>query len=439
MFHKLHLKLTLLYGLFTTAILWVMSAAFLISSENSQWNTAFSAFQTDMNSLLTNLENQQTISHIWLKKMENQSYKIYLLDDGVPYLFNRLSLSEEDLATAGQILSWYEANEPALSYLNSYRSVHAEYVWSQEKQMPDSFRSSSHFASCMTFLKNEVPVTAVVTASQQKLHKRLFYQRLVFLLADLAGSALFFAFSWYFTGRLLKPVREAQVQQNAFIASASHELRTPLSVILACASACEIAPAGEQARFFAGIKREGKRMQGLISDMLCLANSQAGRFSLKKEEADLETLLLNLYEEYEPLAREKGLSLSIGLPEEGLPSLFCDPEKITQMMSVFLQNALCYTPVGGSIGLGAARKGKFLSLYVTDTGCGIPDGEKTHIFERFYRAETARSQKEHFGLGLCIAQDIVKAHLGRIKVTDNVPGGTVFTVELPLFPPDRGK
>lgn len=439
MFQKLHVKLSLLYGLFTTAILWMMSAAFLFSSESSQWKNAFSSFQTDMNSLLTNLETQQVISHLWLKKMENQSYKICLLDDGAPYLFNQLSLSTEELSTAARVLSWYEANEAALPSLTSYRPVHGEYIWSVEKQAPVSFGSSSHFVSCMTLLKNGIPVTAVVLAPQKELHRQLFVQRLAFLFADLAGAALFFAFSWYFTGKLLKPVRESQKQQNAFIASASHELRTPLSVILACASACEIAPAGEQARFFAGIKREGKRMQGLISDMLCLANSQAGRFVLKKEDTDLETLLLNLYEDYEPLAREKQLSLSVRIPDEGLPSFFCDSEKISQLLSVFLQNALCYTPSGGSVALGAVLKGKVLSLFVADTGCGIPDKEKPHIFERFYRAETARSQKDHFGLGLCIAQDIAKAHQGRIKVADNDPCGTVFTAALPLSPPDRGR
>lgn len=439
MLRKLHLKLTLLCGFFTTAILCAMSVSFFLSSENTQWKNAFAAFQSDMNSLLTNLENQQTISHLWLKKMENQTWKIYLEDNGTPYHFNTLSLSESEAKIMEQARVLYEQHWLDNASLNIYTSLHTEFGWSKEKEGKVPLPSSTHFIGCMTFLRNKVPVTAIVLASQDALRHRLFLQRVKFLAADLAGSIAFFLFSFFFTGKLLKPAEEAQQRQIEFIASASHELRTPLSVILASTAACEIAPPEEQQHFFDSIKREGKRMQGLIHDMLFLASGQNAPAVLAKSAADSETLLLNLYENFEPLAQQKELCFTIHLPEEELPSLFCDMDKITQLLSILLQNAFSYTPAGGRVSLSALIRGKNLLLSVSDTGCGIPDAEKKRVFERFYRAETARSQKNHFGLGLCIAQDIVKAHHGALRVTDNLPCGTVFTAVLPLLSPDREK
>lgn len=429
MFKKLHRKLTLLCGGITACILWAMSAAFLFVSENSQRENSFLSFQADMNSLLASMEAQNTLSHMWLKKMENGNLRIYLLDNGKPLLFNELTFSEKELALVDSVLSYYNYEE-TLPQASSFRSVHSEFPWSEKKNAESTLYRASHYVSCMTWLCNSVPVTAVVYASQKPLHTRLLLQRLLFVALDLTGTALLFAFSCFFTGRLLKPVQESQRRQTEFIASASHELRTPLSVILAAVSACEVAPPGEHARFFASIRREGKRMQGLLSDMLLLANGQS-LMRLTRAETDLETLLLNQYENFEPLARQKQLSLSVELPNEELPLCECDAERIAQLLSIFLQNAISYTPSGGSVRLSLKQRQKHMLLSVSDTGPGIPDAEKKLIFERFYRAEKSRSQKDHFGLGLCIAADIAKAHHGRIIVEDNHPAGSVFSLMLP--------
>lgn len=439
MFKKLHLSLTLLCGLITTCILWTMSALFLLVSENSQWENGFLSFQTDMNSLLASLEGQSTLSHSWLKKMENGKYRIYLTDNGSPLLFNELTANQKERSLVEAALSHYEENEVQQSAPSSFRSLHTEFSWSAPKNAEASLPSSTHFISCMSWLSGKVPITAVVLADQTQLRSRLRLQRILFLVIDLSGAALFFAFSWLFTGRLLKPVQENQQRQIDFIASASHELRTPLSVILASIQACELAPVDEYPRFFANIRREGKRMQGLLNDLLFLANDQSGQSRLQKTPTDLETLLLNQFENFEPLARQKEISLTITLPNRQLPSCTCDAEKIAQLLSIFLQNALSYTPTGGAVSLSAQTDGKTMRLSVADTGIGIPDAEKKRIFERFYRAEKSRSQKNHFGLGLCIAADIARAHRGHIEVSDNQPQGSVFTLVLPASPlPGRG-
>lgn len=431
MIKKLRLKLTLLCSAITICILWCMSAAFLLVSESSQRENAFLSFQADMNSLLTSLEGQNTISHSWLKKMENGKYRIYLLDDGKPVLFNDLTFSPKERLLADTLFSYYKENQEKNFRLSSLHSVHSEFPWSEARSAESSLSTASHYVSCMTWLNNSVPITAVVYAPQHLLQRQFFMQRILFAGLDLAGAILLFAFSYFFTGRLLKPVQENQLRQIEFNASASHELRTPLSVILASVAACEVAPPAEQTHFFAVIRREGKRMQGLISDMLLLANGQSDRIPLSKAWVDLETLLLNQYENFEPLARQKQLSLSIDLPEETLPYWECDEEKISQLLAIFLQNAVSYTPSGGAIRLSLQKTTKRVLLSVSDTGPGIPDAEKKLIFERFYRAEKSRSQKDHFGLGLCIAADIANAHHGVITVKDNHPTGAVFTLALP--------
>lgn len=435
MFKKLRMKLSLLCSAITIGILWSMSAAFLLVSESNQRENNFLSFQADMNSLLTSLEGQSILSHSWLKKMENGKYRIYLLDNDKPLLFNELTFSKEERALIDSLLSHYRENLSDQTPANSFRPAHCEFSWSEKKAAKSALRTSSHYVSCMTWLNNSVPITAVVYASQLPQKRHFFMQRILFAGLDLAGAVFLFAFSYFFTGRLLKPVLENQMRQNEFVASASHELRTPLSVILASVSACEAAPTEEQARFFAAIRREGKRMQGLISDMLLLASGQSDRLRLNKTQVDLETLLLNQYENFEPLARQKQLLLSIDLPDGDLPLCQCDEEKIAQLLSIFLQNALSYTPAGGSVCLSARQVSKNILLSVTDTGFGISRQEKKLIFERFYRAEKARSQRDHFGLGLCIAADIAKAHHSHITVTDNQPTGSVFTLTLPCTPP----
>ncbi len=432
MFDKLRIKLTLLCSLITTAILWTMTALFWISSVDSQRQNVCTSFQNDMNALLTNLESQETISHIWLKKMQNRSFSIYLTDSGSPYVFNRLSLPPKELALSEQILSWYQETVLTKQTPSLYQPVRTETGWDTASGAPAAFPHATHLAGCMTFLKNGVPVTAVAVSDQSAFHQRLFWQGLGFLCAAIAGAVLLSAFAFFFTGRILAPAYAAQKRQIEFIASASHELRTPLSAILACSSACRVAPAKEQHRFLDSIDREGKRMQGLLSDLLLLADEKPERSSLCLAETDMETLLFNLYENFESLAAQKGRIFLLSLPDNPLPKLLCDSEKITQLLSILIQNALSYTPAGGTITLSASVSGKKLLLSVADTGCGIPDDQKSLIFERFYRADSSRSQKGHFGLGLCIASDIAKAHRTTVTVADNTPCGAVFTLPLPL-------
>lgn len=174
-------------------------------------------------------------------------------------------------------------------------------------------------------------------------------------------------------------------------------------------------------------------MSRLVGDMLTLASSDSKAWILQKKEVELDMLLLEVYEAHEPLAKEKGLTLTLSLYEQDIPAMKLDRDRITQVLSILLDNAGNHTPAPGKIELELTVHRKCVQIRVSDTGPGVPDSEKKRIFERFYRSERSRSDRGHFGLGLSIAAEIVKKHNGRIWVQDAAIGGAEFVVELPIL------
>ena len=179
------------------------------------------------------------------------------------------------------------------------------------------------------------------------------------------------------------------------------------------------------------------RMERLIQDLLCLVKMEQADLHFQFQPVCLTDLLQSVYEKYAPLAAEKQICLRCCIPT--LPPLqakedtacACDPQRMEQAVTILLDNALSYTPAGQEIALHLfGQRGKWC-IQVMDTGIGIPDGEKKKIFDRFYRADPSRSQKEHFGLGLSIAKEICAAHGGKISVSDTAGGGSTFTICLP--------
>lgn len=175
---------------------------------------------------------------------------------------------------------------------------------------------------------------------------------------------------------------------------------------------------------------EGKRMSRLIDDMLTLSGTDSSHFTIHKTTVELDTLLLSAYEKFEPLAIKKCISLRITLPDQLIPPCSCDKERIEQVLSILLDNALSYTPSGGKICLSLQTSSDKLILRVADHGIGIPDSEKKAVFERFYRCDKSHKDKNHFGLGLCIAQEIIHMHRGKLWVEDTPGGGATFVVVL---------
>ena len=433
MFKKVHLRLTLLCAGITAVIMLVMSLCYLYVSEKGLYRNQFQAFKNDINTISTNLEQQSVISMEWLAKMEAQgNYRFFVLDNGVPFLYNQLSDPEQTeennilLTESRNALNNLSSQDVTVTVSDGINGIlsHSEY----EFISPST--DSRYFCSLIQMGTGNSLLEIVVLSPLQRLEQQIEEQRTRFLLIDIGATILLGIFAWFFTGILLKPIAENQQKQAMFVAAASHELRTPLSVILSAAECCRDAAPERQEGFIRTIYQEGLRVSSLVTDMLTLSQSDSHRFPVRKEPTELDTLLMNSYEAFEPLAREKSIQLSLTLPDGALPLCDVDPERISQVIAILLHNAISYTPEQGRVELSLARHKERFAVSVQDNGIGISDADKKRIFDRFYRVEKSRSRKDHFGLGLSIAYEIIKAHGGSIQVTDAEGGGSCFTVVL---------
>lgn len=425
MFQKVHLRLAVLCGSITAFILLVMSLGYLYISEQGLKTSSFSSFQNDMNTLIANLEHQSVITHEWLTKMEGSGkYLIHISDNGVPFLFNEREMEEEKQLFQEAWETW-EHSSVEIAPTAFSEIYHTEFLFS-----PKGSRGKDYYACAAVAEKNSGSMQVMILSPLDTLNAQIRRQRFLFFALDILAVLALSLFAWHFTRRILKPLEENQKKQAQFIASASHELRTPLAVILSCASASQKADGTQRTHFLEAMQSEGMRMSKLIDDMLLLTSADNKGWSIKMSSVEPDTLLLNLYEAFQPIAAEKNIALSITLPEENTPTLTGDKERITQVLSILLHNALSYTPAGGSVRLILTCHGKNIIFSVEDNGPGIPDTEKERIFERFYRSDKSRSKKGHFGLGLCIAAEIIHAHHGKISVKDTPGGGSTFIVAL---------
>lgn len=204
-----------------------------------------------------------------------------------------------------------------------------------------------------------------------------------------AAVLLLSIFWWFFVKFAIRPVEESRRRQMEFVSAASHELRAPLAVIGTSASVMRRASPEQADRFAQTISQECSRMSRLVDDMLMLASADNSSWSVQKEETDLETLLLDAAEWFEPAAAEKQIRISVSLPEETLPRCRCDQQRIRQVLSILVDNAVSYAGEGGRVVLSAGWKRGWFSIRVADNGPGIPDAEKARVFDRFYRADKA--------------------------------------------------
>lgn len=427
MYRKVHLRLTILSTGITAAIMIIMSLGYLYISEKNLYTNQYNSFKNDINTISTNLESQSVITMEWLSKMETQNnYIFFILDNGVPFLYNQLSkshnISIEDLLQ--ESMNSYQEMFSFTSY-SPYVSHHVEF------QLASKSMNQDYFCSVIEIERSSSSLQVIILSSLHQLEKQIHNQRIRFIAIDCAAIFLLALFSWIFTGKLLKPILENGQKQIQFVASASHELRTPLAVILSSAECCKNASAKEQAGFIKNICQEGMRMSILINDMLTLSGSDNHQFSIQIEPAELDTLLINSYEAFEPLAKEKSITLFLDLPENSIPLCPMDTNRISQVVSILLHNAISYTPKSGKIQISLSYKKNYFKVSIKDNGIGISDEDKKKIFDRFYRVEKSRSTKDHFGLGLSIAYEIISAHHGSIVVKDAFPSGSVFTITLP--------
>ncbi len=224
----------------------------------------------------------------------------------------------------------------------------------------------------------------------------------------------------------------AFAHQARFTADASHELRTPVSVILTqtqSALSRERSPV-EYRETLQACQRAAQRMRKLTESLLELARLDAGQEPMKAERFDLSRVARDCVELVRPLAEERGIQLLCDLPH-----LEClgDPERIAQVATNLLTNAIHFNRPQGEVRVSASAENGTAALSVADTGEGIPAEDLPHIFERFYRVDKSRSRVQgRTGLGLAICKAIVEAHSGEITVASQPGAGSTFTIKLPV-------
>ncbi len=237
--------------------------------------------------------------------------------------------------------------------------------------------------------------------------------------------------------RTLRPIQESMDRQQRFAAAASHELRTPLTVLqgtMEVALLRERTPA-EYRQILGDAVTEAGRMGALIGDLLAVARAESDAMALVAlEPLDLREAARAAIEGVRPLAARKGQTLDVDLASP-LP-VRGDAVKLRQTLANLLDNAVTYTPEGGSIRLSGYRERDQAAVAVRDTGPGIEPRHLPRLFEPFYRVDTARGGGEdHAGLGLALAAWIARAHGGHLAVDSHVGAGSVFTLTLPLDQP----
>lgn len=286
------------------------------------------------------------------------------------------------------------------------------------------------------------------------------------------------AIGWFLSGLAMEPVRESYQRLRQFTADASHELRSPIAIIQTNVQVALADPDPEpetQQQHLRVVERLTRRLGRLVDDLLFLARQDSGIIQSRFVPVELDVLLQEVIEEQQTLAEEKGVRLSLELvepePQEGSPpvttpnvpfslgatatynktsavlpsvnqddwtTVHADRDQMARLFTNLVGNAVQYTPAGGQIHVElqrvAGRQGNpLLQVAVIDTGIGIPAEALPQVFNRFYRADPARTQASTTGsgLGLAIAHAIVENHQGQIHLDSTLNQGTTVTVTLP--------
>lgn len=289
-----------------------------------------------------------------------------------------------------------------------------------------------------------IPAT-IVTANDTIYHGTFLYQtaRLtdilqktlpLYLLIWLLACIVVIILTRYLLKKSFAPTEQILQSQKDFVATASHELKSPLAVMISNTDMLldnvSLNEQGKQA--VQTIDFECMRLSRLVKDMLLLASSDAKTWTSHKSTINVDTLLITLYETYEPVCMKQNLELKLHLSEESYPAMLTDKDRLFQILCVFMDNAIQHSKNNSLIEIEVITTEKNIAFSVVDHGQGISDEDKHYIFDRFYSGDKSHANKSNFGLGLSIAKELTQMLNGTITINDTVGGGATFTVKFPL-------
>lgn len=400
MLQKLRNRLTVLAAVLTGSVVVAVCIVSFLLIRQQYANSRYVAFKLAAESVYTQWSLEERISAPWLQStMEANTADILLWENGVPLDYGLCDL------THGQTLRTHAPES------NGYFTVGSDLcAW---------------FTLDFDYGQRQILVWQDTEPEQAYFLKI----GLVFVVIALVSLAAVTWLSWFVAGRAIVPVQESMERQEQFVAAASHELRSPLTAIRTGLSLLQVVP--ESGRHLMLMCREAERMSRLIDELLILAGGGSMRRNFRPEPVEPDTLLIDFADTMLPQARSRGVHLELELPEDAVPTIRADADRVRQMLTILTDNALRYAPEGSTLTLKLEAAGEGCRFYVSDHGPGIPDSEKQRVFDRFYRGSTSRSDPEHFGLGLSVALELAKVHGGEVTVSDTPGGGATFTIFLP--------
>lgn len=437
MIQKLKRKLVFIFGLTTSSILLVVILILFLSNYRERIYRMRANYDTNIITLFDQLKSAQNISSSWISRIEKEMGITILIEDNSIdlKLLNTIPtrIAKEQLKEKLRLLALRDGLDCSNPVFQSAEYQSKTYHLYQHQ-------ATSYYGTLMNAPISNGYRTIYLIKEVPRFYGLTIQFVLRYLIISLIGCTLLLLFSRYFMHLVLRPLEENQTKQREFIASVSHEMKSPLTVITTGISnlKTELTKDGDPKQqiqqsllFIPTLENECSRASRLINDMLLLATTDSHTWQLNKTIVDMETLLIELFDFYSIYESSLNRIFQFELCDDSLYSVVGDKERIKQILTILIDNGYRYTPADKGITLKAYNAKQSVHIEIIDYGIGIDDANKELVFERFYRMDGSRSDKNNFGLGLSIAKQLVELHHGKIYVTDTVGGGATFCVDFP--------
>lgn len=434
MIKKLKKRLTLLFTIATGLVLTLVVVVTYLSQLKQVDQQAYTGFQSQFDDLTNKLESDTTLSDEWLAKMESDYHLIIHIEENKQPLFfqgswgtatNRKTLVHQ--AKVKALEEHVDTNVRPFSYSKGSTSF-----FSLKGKHNDTYQAVVTVISTESGFYSMVLLKDTTSQTRNQMLHGIF-----FLFLEVSGLLALYLVSHCLVGQALKPVEESYRKQTDFVSAASHELRSPLAVIQTSASAILSIP--DQSQKMADvIQKECIRAGKLVKNLLLLASADSETLREPLVPVEIDSILLQIFENYQPLCRKKHIHLMLQLPEDLLSEVSGNTEWIYQIITIFLDNAIAYGYEYKAenkktiLTIKVDQEREDIRVSVIDHGKGIPDDIKATVFDRFYREDKSRNKKEHFGLGLSIAMMLSRQLHAKLQVKDTPGGGATFSLTLPI-------
>lgn len=319
-------------------------------------------------------------------------------------------------------------NKTIMVLSNSLKETTDKDILSMTQELQKSrkrFGSIDDYIYLVRILKSGNTVYIFVNNKEALQNSKQFFIVSIFIF--LLSVIVFTIISYYLSRWMIKPSEKAIKNQKIFVANISHDLKTPITIIRANADLIENEVKNKKSIKY--IKQETEKLNHLVNEMLTLTRIDNTISKENFKSFNFGDSLFDVVLPFESIAYEKGIRFNINIDES--TTYFGDENNIQKLAEILIDNAMSYTAKGGIVDVDAYENSKAVTLSVTNTGEPISDEKKVEIFDRFYRESKSReSTGNHYGLGLSIANTIVKKHNGKISI-ESKNGKNTFTVILP--------